>query len=140
MVKSLFHLILVTWLFKNTDVQVWCAIYMVQEYVCIYGCLRLYNYVYDRPATTPRMVRGSISMWVCSGVISSSQSATRQLFSSFTSTYSITPVIVQSFIHSSLSRILFDYDFCFLPAAMRSCRRVSFPRVLIWYSVSFTLP
>mmetsp|Transcript_23654 Transcript_23654/g.82317 ORF Transcript_23654/g.82317 Transcript_23654/m.82317 type:complete len:210 (-) Transcript_23654:652-1281(-) len=41
-----------------------------------------------RPATTPRIVSGSISMCVVSGPMLSSRSATRQLFSSFTSTYS----------------------------------------------------
>lgn len=40
------------------------------------------------PVTTPRIVMGSISTCECPGPMSASFSATRQLFSSFTSTYS----------------------------------------------------
>lgn len=42
------------------------------------------------------MVSGSISRCVCSGVSSVSESAMSELFSSFTSTYSTTPLRISS--------------------------------------------
>ena len=48
------------------------------------------------PATHPSIVNGSISRWVTSGPKYFSSKAIRVLFSSFTSTYSISPSLMKS--------------------------------------------